>query len=51
MVYVEKAPNRKEAEKRLKEFEQEAHQKGWRDTEGEIWVTIGSFFTGDLTMV
>lgn len=49
MVYVEKAPNRKEVENRLKEIEQEAHQKGWRDTEGEIWVTIGNFYSGDLT--
>ena len=49
MVYVEKAaPDRTEVERRLKEIELEAHNKGWKDTEGEIWVTIGSFYSGDL---
>ena len=48
MVYAEKAPDRIVAEKRLKEIEQEARQKGWKDTEGEIWVTLGTFYSGDL---
>ncbi len=48
MVYVEKAaPDRQEVEKRFKEIEQEVHKKGWKDTEGEIWVTLGSFYSGD----
>jgi DNA-binding CsgD family transcriptional regulator len=48
MAYVEKAaPDRKEVEKRYKEIEAEAHKKGWKDTEGEIWVTLGNFYSGD----
>ncbi len=47
MVYVETAPNRDEVERRYKEIEAEANRRGWKDTEGEIWITIGNFYSGD----
>lgn len=47
ICWIEEAnKNRDEVEKRYFNAAKEARQKGWKDTEGELWVLIGNFYSG-----
>ena len=46
IVWIERGENRTIIEGRYHEVLKEVAQNGWRETEGELWVLLGSFYSG-----
>lgn len=46
IVWIEQGASRPVVESRYFKVLEEVGKKGWRDTEGELWVLLGSFYSG-----
>lgn len=46
IVWIERGESKTVVESRYLEVIKQAANKGWRDTEGELWVLLGSFYSG-----
>lgn len=46
IVWIEKSKDTKEVEERYLLTAKEVHKKGWKDSEGELWVHFGNFYSG-----